>query len=118
MIHTLIPGSVHKLTGTSSVAFPDEELHVVVFACDNEEFKRATYDRRVKGAFADTHDPARARWNHMQRDFLLAGHIQRCAEELRLAVVEIDGTQTLEEVISLVEITFHHSSRTHLGPPR
>lgn len=78
-----------------------------IWLVSNEEFKRATYERRGKGtSFADTRDPVRARRNHMGRDLLLAEHIQRRAIELGLAVVEIDGTRSLDEIITLVEAQF------------
>jgi hypothetical protein len=72
----------------------------------NEEFKRATYERRGKGAFADTRDPSRARRNHIGRDLLLAEHIGTQAEELGLTVVAIDKTRSLENIIALVEAHF------------
>ena len=72
------------------------------------EFKRATYDRRGKGTFADTRDPVRARYNHFARDLLLGEHIRTRALELGLTVVEIDGTRSLQEIISLTE--------AHLAP--
>lgn len=71
-----------------------------------EEFKRAAYERRGKGAFTDTRDPARARHNHITRDLLLAEYIRGQAEELGLTVVEIDGRQTLGEIVALVEAHF------------
>jgi hypothetical protein len=80
--------------------------HQAIWLVSREEFKRATYERRGKGVFADTRDPARARRNHIGRDLLLADHIRRSAEERGLAVLEIDGTRPLEDIISLVEAHF------------
>lgn len=78
-----------------------------IWLVSNEEFKRASYERRGKGtSFADTRDPVRARRNHMDRDMLLAEHIQRRAQELGLAVVGIDGTRSLQEIITLVAAQF------------
>jgi hypothetical protein len=77
-----------------------------IWLVSNEPFKRAMYDLRGKGTFAGTRDPARARWNHIQRDLLLAGYISGRATELGLAVVEVDGTQSLEQITSLVEDHF------------
>ena len=47
-----------------------------------------------------------ARNNHMARDLLLVEHTRRRAEELGLTVVEIDGTQPLDKIISMVEAHF------------
>jgi hypothetical protein len=77
-----------------------------IWLVSTEKFKRATYDRRGKGAFADTRDPGRARRNHIGRDLLLAEHIRGRAAELGLPVLEIDGTRSLEEVVSLVDAHF------------
>ncbi len=78
-----------------------------IWLVSNEEFKRATYERRGKGtSFADTRDPSRAQRNHMARDLMLADHIRRRSEELGLAIVEIDGTRSLDEIVTLVEAQF------------
>jgi hypothetical protein len=77
-----------------------------IWLVSNEEFKRVTYERRGKGVFSDTRDPARARHNHLRRDLLLAEHIRSSAEERGLAVLEIDGTRSLEEMSSLVAAHF------------
>jgi hypothetical protein len=77
-----------------------------VWLVSSEDFKRATYERRGKGAFTDTRDPSRARRNHLGRDLLLAEHIRGRAKEVELTVMEVDGTRSLEEVISVVEAHF------------
>jgi hypothetical protein len=77
-----------------------------IWLVSTEEFKRATYERRGKGAFADTRDPPRARHNHIGRDLLLAEHLRRRAGQLGLTVVEVDGTRSLDEIVSLVEAHF------------
>lgn len=77
-----------------------------IWLVSTEEFKQATYLRRGKGAFADTSDPPRARQNHIQRDLLLAEYFKQCAERLRLKVVTVDGTLSLEQIIPLVEAHF------------
>ncbi len=77
-----------------------------VWLVSTEEFKRATYERRGKGAFADTSDPKLARRNHIGRDLLIAEHITRSAKALGLPVVTIDGTRPLGEVVSTVEAHF------------
>lgn len=78
-----------------------------IWLVSNEEFKRASYERRGKGtSFADTRDPCRAQHNHMARDLMLADRIRRRAEELGLAIVGIDGTRSLDEIITVVEAQF------------
>jgi hypothetical protein len=77
-----------------------------IWLISSEEFKRATYEQRGKGVFADTRDPVRARRNHIGRDLLLADHIRSSAAERGLAVLDIDGTRSLEDIISLVEAHF------------
>ncbi len=79
-----------------------------IWLVSNEEFKRLTYERRGKGAFTDTRDPQRARYNHIERDLLLAEHIRQRANSLGLVVIEIDGTRSLDEIVSLLE--------AHLAP--
>jgi hypothetical protein len=71
-----------------------------------DDFKRATYARRGKGAFANTRDPARARANHIGRDLLLGEYIREQARNLGLSVLEIDGGQTLEGIVALVDAHF------------
>jgi 2-phosphoglycerate kinase len=77
-----------------------------IWLISTEAFKRATYERRGKGAFTDTRDPERARRNHIGRDLLLAEYLRRRAEERELPFIEVDGTRSLEEIVSLVEAHF------------
>lgn len=77
-----------------------------IWLVSTEAFKRASYERRGKGRFADTSDPERARRNHVGRDLLLATEVRRQAVSLGLTVVEIDGTRPLQEITSLVEEHF------------
>lgn len=77
-----------------------------IWLVSNEAFKRATYERRGKGQFAGTRDPARARYNHIERDLMLAEYIRGRAEDLGLTVVEIDGSCSLDAVVALVEAHF------------
>jgi hypothetical protein len=74
-----------------------------IWLVSTDEFKRATYARRGKGAFATTRDPARARANHIGRDLLLGASIRAQAEGLGLIVIDVDGSQTLEAIIARVE---------------
>jgi hypothetical protein len=77
-----------------------------IWLVSTDEFKRETYERRGKGAFADTRDPQRARHNHIGRDLLLAEHIRRHAELLGLTVVDVDETRSLDNLFSAVEAHF------------
>jgi 2-phosphoglycerate kinase len=79
-----------------------------IWLVSTETFKRATYERRGKGQFAGTRDPARARYNHIERDLLLAEYMRERAKELGLTVVEIDGNRSLDAVVALVT--------RHFGP--
>jgi hypothetical protein len=85
--------------------------HQAIWLVSTETFKRASYDRRGKGRFADTSDPARARHNHLGRDLLLAAHVRERARALGLRVEEIDGTRPLDEIVALVGAHFAKYNR-------
>jgi hypothetical protein len=89
--------------------------HQAIWLVSTEGFKRISYERRGKGVFSDTRDPARARRNHLGRDLLLAEHMRISAEKRGLTVLQIDGTRSLEEIVSLVDAHFephlHGASR-------
>jgi hypothetical protein len=74
-----------------------------VWLISTEAFKREIYQQRGKGGFPDTSDPQRARDNHMKRDLLLADLLQAGANQLGLAVIEVDGSRSLEEMTVMVE---------------
>jgi 2-phosphoglycerate kinase len=74
-----------------------------IWLISTEEFKRASYARRGKDPGKDTSDPERARYNHLNRDLLLAEHFRRSAKERGLPILEIDGSRSLDEVITYVE---------------
>src|SRR6266542_822891 len=77
-----------------------------IWLVSTEEFKRESYARRQKDAGRGTTDPERARYNHFHRDVLLAERFRRSAEERDLRVMIVDGTQSLEEVMAVVEAHF------------
>jgi hypothetical protein len=78
-----------------------------IWLVSTEEMKRAIFERRGKGAFtSSTSDPLRGRENHIGRDLLLAEHFRRRAVELGLAVVEVDGTRSLDDVVAIVKAHF------------
>lgn len=80
--------------------------HQAIWLISSEAFKRATYARRDKGVFAATRDPERARFNHLERDLLIARYLREHAEHLGLRVIEVDGSQSLDEVVALAEAHF------------
>lgn len=77
-----------------------------IWLVSSEEFKRASYQRRAKGHFADTSDPERARRNHIGRDLRLATYVRQQALDLGLTVIDVDGTRSLEETVSQVDAHF------------
>ncbi len=99
----LLPDLVLPLLGSDRQA---------IWLVSTDEFKRASYERRGKGRFADTSDPARARRNHIGRDLLLATHVRRRALDLGLTVVDVDGSRGLEETVARVEAHFEPWIRT------
>jgi hypothetical protein len=81
--------------------------HKAVRLVPTEEFKRASHERRQKGAFlADRSDPERAVRNHIGRDLLIGAHVRRSALALGQTVVEVDGTRSLGQLIDLVDAHF------------
>lgn len=80
--------------------------HQAIWLVSTEEFKRATYERRGKGAFAGTRDPTRARRNHIERDLLLAELIRQEAQQRKLTILQIDGGRPLVEIANLVDAHF------------
>ena len=79
-----------------------------IWLVSDERFKRESHARRTalgeKGSlWSQLSDPQRARENHIGRDLLIAAHIRQRASERGLTVVEVDGAQTLDEVIAEVE---------------
>jgi|SRR5579884_4280200 len=76
--------------------------HQAIWLISTEEVKRHIYVQRGKGRFIDTRDPERARANHMARDLLLADLIRTEAMSLDMPFIDIDGSQSLEEVTDTV----------------
>jgi len=72
-------------------------------------FKRASAARRDKPGFRhETSDPDRATRNWWERDVLIAVHIRRGVAERGLALLTVDGSRPLDEMVALVE--------QHFGP--
>ncbi len=85
-------------------------LQQTIWLVSTEGFKRESYERRAargeKGQWQQLSDPARARENHIGRDLLIGNHIKQRADDLGLRVIEIDGDQSLEQVIAEVDAHF------------
>lgn len=73
----------------------------------SEAFKRASAERRDKPGFRrETSDPERATRNWFERDLLIAAHVRRGVEERGLALLAVDGSRPLDEMVALVERRF------------
>lgn len=77
-----------------------------IWLAPSEAFKRASHLRRGKGAGRKVSDPQRAHHNHVDRDLLIAEHYRRTAAQLRLPLIEVDGSRSAEEVASEVKTHF------------
>ena len=77
-----------------------------VFLLPTPEARRRNYARRAWVGIEGTSDHARAGRNKLDRDALLTDHVRRIATRLSLAVVELDGSEPLEDVITGVERRF------------
>jgi hypothetical protein len=77
-----------------------------VWLVPSEAFKRASVARRDKLSTVPLSDRARAVENLIERDLLLAEHVQARATALGLDVIEIDGGRSLEEIATLLEARF------------
>ncbi|MEX1157544.1 MAG: hypothetical protein WEC79_01280 [Thermomicrobiales bacterium] len=78
-----------------------------IWLVPSEPFKLASVARRRKpGNRHDTSDPERATHNLTQRDLLMTAHIRRTAAEHGLQVVEVDGAEGVDAVVSRIEEHF------------
>lgn len=77
-----------------------------VWLVPSEAFKRASHERRGKSFGDEVSDPNRATRNHIERDLLMAEHYRQKTRELSLAVYEVDGAKSVEEMAALVEARF------------
>lgn len=77
-----------------------------IWLVPTETFKRALVKQRGKpGVRAQTSDPERATENLIGRDMLMARLVREEAQERGLRLCEVNGSQTLEEMVAVVE---HH----------
>jgi shikimate kinase len=78
-----------------------------IWLVPTEEFKWASMKRRSKPSFrGETSDPERATKNVFTRDMLLAEHVKAQVRACGLAVNEVDGSRTAEEMATLIELHF------------
>jgi hypothetical protein len=76
-----------------------------VWLVPTEDFKRASMERRNKPSFKDqVSDPERATRNVLVRDMLLAQEVAAQASSLGLTLYEVDGTRSIEEMATLVQL--------------
>lgn len=74
----------------------------------SEMFKRASHMRRRKGESRAqlVDNPELAQRNHIDRDLLMAERYRQSAHELGLPLIEVDGSKSVDEVVTEVEAHF------------
>lgn len=78
-----------------------------IWLVPERNFKRQIVVQRGKPSVRhETRDPALATENIIARDLLVTQHVRQEATKRGLRLLEIDGTQTVEEVITIVERHF------------
>jgi hypothetical protein len=81
--------------------------HQAIWFVPEPAFKQKIATLRGKpNAQHQTRDPQRARENALGRDLLMAQHVREEAIARGLRLVEVDGTRSIEETITLVEEHF------------
>jgi hypothetical protein len=79
-----------------------------IWLVPTEEFKRASAIRRNKPTIRhQTSDPGWAARNWLKRDMLLDAHVRRQTAAVGLRLVEVDGSRSVEQMVSLLEEHFH-----------
>ena len=92
--------------------------HQAIWLVPSEAFARASATRRDKPRRRDrSSDPERYRQNLLERDRLFAEHIRREVAAQGGALIDVDGTQTIEEVAHRVEEHFAPYLGTDHGRP-
>jgi 2-phosphoglycerate kinase len=87
--------------------------HQAIFLFPSEKFKQDSMTRRNKGSFGgQISDPTQARENLFRRDLLLSEDLRQQAIGLGLRTLEVDGTQSVDEVTDIVEQHF----KTYIEP--
>jgi len=101
------------------VAPPLTSRHQAIWLVPTEEFSLASVARRDKLRGSDqSSDPERYRRNVLERNRLFAGYIRREVAAQGGALIEVDGTQTIEEVAQRVEEHFAPYLGTYQGRQR
>ncbi len=78
-----------------------------IWLVPSEAFKRASHARRGKSAWRiHSSDPETAYRNHVERDLLIGQHYRRSTAELRLPLIEVDGSVSPEQVAADVAAHF------------
>ncbi len=94
------------------------DQHQAIWLVPSEAFVRVSAARRDKPFGRDrSSDPERYRQNLLERDRLFAEHIRREVAAQGGALIEVDGTQTIEEVAHRVEEHFAPYLGTDHGRP-
>lgn len=86
--------------------------HQAIWLVPTAAFCATMRRRRGSAMPAETSDPERAWCNLIARDVRLARYVRQRAEELDLAVIEIDGRRSIDEVAAVV------AEHVGLGSPR
>ncbi|OKP84836.1 hypothetical protein A3844_18810 [Paenibacillus helianthi] len=84
------------------------EHHKAIWIIPTEQFQREQYSKRewIQGILQNTENPAVAFNKWMFRDALFSEFVQKSAFELQLNVLEVDGSNTLQENFRLIENLF------------
>lgn len=77
--------------------------HQGIWLVPTRRFREESWERREKPAFAaNTNDPERAAANLRERDEQLTARVREDARAHRLALLEVDGSLALEELVDRV----------------
>ena len=93
----LLPELIHPLLASPRQA---------IFLLPTPEFRAGALERRGWRTIDGTSDADRARANRLARDDLLTEHVRLRAAKLGFAVINVDGSRGLAEVIDEVERQF------------
>jgi len=78
-----------------------------IFLVPTKRFKKISMEKRHKPSFGgEISDPDSAKRNVYQRDILLAEEVKAQAKSCGLAVYEVDGSRSIEEMSRLIEQHF------------
>lgn len=83
-----------------------ESRRQAIFLLPTPATRERNYASRGWAGIDGTSDHARASRNKLDRDALLTEHVRRTARSHDLATIELDGSQTLDAVIAVVERHF------------